>query len=86
MKIDWEDKALQDIEEITFRAPRTARRVVDKLEWLVGSPFPGMFRKVKAWQDQHVCSIPPYVALYVIRDDYLIVTGVEDTRRIREPW
>lgn len=36
-----------DLRELHERASQQARRVVAELEWLVESPFPGMFRRVE---------------------------------------
>ncbi|MGH7883078.1 MAG: type II toxin-antitoxin system RelE/ParE family toxin [Candidatus Dormibacteraceae bacterium] len=85
MKLDWEEEALQDLNTIVDWAPKAAIRIVDEMEWLAGSPFPGMHRRLKDWPDNHACGIPPYIVFYIIREGYLVVTGIIDTRRHREP-
>lgn len=86
-RLDWDPEALADLEALTGRAPVQAAAVVAAAEWLarvgmsVGlrAPRPGA-RDMRYWP------VPPQGIYYFVRDGYLIVAGVEDSRRRLSPW
>ena len=87
MRLLWSTEALDGLEDVAARAPRGAAHLVEAVEWLVASPFPGMHRILTGQlKDQHVLSVPPYVVFYAIEGDQLTVLTVTDARRRRRPW
>jgi hypothetical protein len=87
LRLPWSSEALAGLEAIAERAPRGAAHLVEAVEWLVASPFPGMHRRsADRPEGQHVLSVPPYVVFYAIEGDELTVLTVTDARRLRRPW
>lgn len=87
MRLHWSTEALAGLEAVAERAPRGAAHLVEAVEWLVASPFPGMHRLLTGRREgQHVLSVPPYVVFYAIEGDQLTVLTVTDARRLRRPW
>ena len=84
MRLRWDDRALDELRAARDRAPRQAQAVVTEVEWLAASPFPGMFRRVGGRTRDHVLVVAPYVVLYRVDGDALIVLRVLDGRRERE--
>lgn len=52
-----------------------------EVEWLVASPFPGMFRRVTGRPRDHVLVVSPHIVIYRVDGDVLIVLRVIDGRR-----
>ena len=81
MRVLWEEQALADLEEIADRAPRAAAHVYERVRWLADAAFPHAFRRLADDRDEHVLSVRPYIVLYAVEGDELIVLGIDDARR-----
>ena len=86
MRVLWEDRALVDLEAIAERAPRSAAHLYEAVRWLSGLRFLGPFRRLATDRPEHVLLVPPYIVIYRIDGDELIVLALEDARRRREEW
>jgi plasmid stabilization system protein ParE len=83
VRLAWDERALDDIEHVAERAARGAADVHESILRLLRSPFPGMFRRVQGRPRDHVLVVNPYVVLYRVEGDSLIVLRVLDGRRER---
>ncbi|MGH7882975.1 MAG: type II toxin-antitoxin system RelE/ParE family toxin [Candidatus Dormibacteraceae bacterium] len=86
MNVDWTKRARRDLSRIVDWAPKSAARIYLEVECLAKSPFPGAHRRLRAWPKDHARGVPPYIILYRVQKGYLVVTGIKDTRRHREPF
>ena len=84
MRLRWEDRALDELRVARDRTPRQAQAIVIEVEWLAASLFPGMFRRVRGRSRDHVLVVAPYVLLYRVDAEALVVLRVLDGRRERE--
>lgn len=86
MRLRWSERAIADLERIADRAPRTAERIIDAIEWLADSPFPAMFRHSEGRSTEHVLTVAPCIVVYRVEGDCLVVGAVEDARRRPNGW
>jgi plasmid stabilization system protein ParE len=84
VRLLWTDRAISDISEIATHAPVRAERLVAVIEWLARSPFPAMYRGIPGRPDQHVLPGDPYVVIYKVDGDTLMVRSIQDGRRLRQ--
>lgn len=85
MRLMWADRALSDLHAVHDRAPRQAQAVVTEVEWLVASPFPGMFRRITGRPRDHVLVVSPHIVIYRVDGDTLVLLRVIDGRRYIDP-
>ena len=86
MSLRWEDRAVDDLEEIARRAPRAAAHVYEAVAWLASQPFPRAFRHLPGSVDEHILTVAPYVVIYRVVGDSVVVRAIADVRRRQEPW
>jgi plasmid stabilization system protein ParE len=85
MRLRWEDRALEDLEEIANRAPVQAAAVVRAAEWLAAQQFARLGRNVPGTR-QRYWPVPPLGIFYRVEPGELVIMAVADSRRRRVPW
>jgi hypothetical protein len=82
----WTDRAVDDLARIVRRAPRSAAHVFAAVTWLSTSPFPRAFRRYVDGDDERVLSVPPYIVVYSVVGDDVVIRAVLDSRRSGADW
>jgi plasmid stabilization system protein ParE len=86
VRIRWEDGAVDDLAEIARRAPRAAAHVYEAIVWLGSIPFPSAFRQFGEKVDERAYTVPPYVVVYRVVGDDIVIDAIFDARRYEQGW
>ena len=85
MRLRWTDPALADLLELADRAPAQAAAVVRAVDWLAGLRTPAVGRYV-AELDALYWPVPPQGVAYLVERGEIVILGIYDARRRRQPW
>ena len=86
MRLRWTDPALADLAELAQRAPVQAAAVVRAVEWLAGLRTPTVGRYVPDL-DALYWPVPPQGVAYLVdQRGEIVIVGIYDARRRRQPW
>ena len=86
MTLRWTDRAVDDLEDIADRAPRAAAHVYEAIVWLGRMPFPKAFRQYEDSGTERILSVAPYIVVYRVVDEDIVVLRVADARRFGARW
>jgi hypothetical protein len=84
--VRWSKEAKAQLKAIAQRAPRQAGGLYDAVYALARQPFPGMYREIEGRPGEHVLTVSPLFAVYMVTARRLTVLSVEDARQQQEPW
>jgi len=89
LRLRWTDPALADLAELAelaVRAPVQAAAVVRAVEWLAGLRTPAVGRYVPDL-DALYWPVPPQGVAYLVDErGEIVIVGIYDARRRRQPW
>jgi hypothetical protein len=85
LRLRWTDPALADLAELAERAPVQAAAVVRAVEWLAGLRTPAVGRYVPDLNALY-WPVPPQGVAYLVEPGEIVIVGIYDARRRRQPW
>lgn len=82
----WSKEAKAQLKAIAQRAPMQAVSLFDAVYALARQPFPARYREIQGRPGEHVLTVSPLFAVYMVTARRLTVLSVEDDRQQQEPW